>query len=551
MHCFTHLRISIRFPLIALLALIGIIAALTGGGARAYAASSPSYHVTKGTLTHARATSLLRLANGKVKATPSSLRLLVNRSVPAAGRSSPPAGLSMPHAAATSMEGKGGLLHNFNGISSLDSFNANGFDLEPPDQGLCVGWGVVVEIVNLAVSIYSPDGTRLAGPVNLNAFFQEPASEFLGDPRCFFDAPTRAFFFTILAIDTTPNGGFGNASHLDIAVLPTLNIGMVFRIDTTDLGQPGCPCLGDYPILGLDQYNVYLSTQEFGINSGAFNGAQVYAVSKSQLVAFPGFVNFVHFSGLTSAGFPAYRLAPALTYGSANAEYLLNSIPFTSLDNRLGLWAITNRQAVTEGGVPNLSDTLLTSEAYAFPNLAPAPGGVLLDTNPDSVNQLQVINGNLWASISSALIVSGSSGPHDGVAWLEIHPQLQGQFIAGGKILDQGYVVSTTADLLYPDIHQSPDGTVAMVVSVTGTDTNPSAGYVVRPASAHAAFGPVRIAAPGVTTNQCGFSVCRWGDYSAAQIDPSSGNIWFATEYIPGISSPAENWGTRVFEVKA
>ena len=101
----------------------------------------------------------------------------------------------------------------------------------------------------------------------------------------------------------------------------------------------GCPCFGDYPILGLDQYNVYLSTVEFGLHSPAFNGAQVYAVSKSQLVALSAPVNFVHFSNLISAGFPAYRVAPALTYGSADAEYLLNSIPFTSLDNRLELWA--------------------------------------------------------------------------------------------------------------------------------------------------------------------------------------------------------------------
>ncbi len=543
-------KINIRVSLIVLLTLVGVFAAHGVGATTASAASSPSYSVTKGVLTNGSATSLMRLGTGSLTATSPSLRLLVNRSVP----SSPFAGLSMPHASDTPIVRKGGLLRNFNGISSVDSFKANGLDVEPPDQGLCVGRGVVTEIVNLAVTVYSPDGKGLAGPGNLNTFFKEPSREFLSDPRCFFDKSTQTFFFSVLAIDTTPSGGIGNASHLDIAVLPTLSTGRVFRIDATDLDHAGCPCLGDYPILGIDQYNVYLSTVEFGLHSSVFNGAQVYAVSKSQLIALSGPINFVHFSGLTSAGFPIFRLAPALTYGSSNAEYLLNSIPFNSIDNRLGLWAITNRQAVTQGGIPDLSGTLLTSETYAVPNPAPAPGGRLLDTNPDSVNQLQVINGNLWASISSALLIPGSSGPRNGVAWFEVHPQLQGQFIKGGTIRDQGYVASKTVDLLYPDIHQSTDGTVAMVVSVTGTTTNPSVGYLFRSAAAHAAFGQVRIAAVGATTDNgttCSSGLCRWGDYSAAQIDPSSSNIWFAIEYIPGTSSPRANWGTRVFEVSA
>ena len=48
------------------------------------------------------------------------------------------------------------LLHNFNGVSAVDSINVNGFDVEPPDQGLCVGNGYVVEPVNLALTIFHP-----------------------------------------------------------------------------------------------------------------------------------------------------------------------------------------------------------------------------------------------------------------------------------------------------------------------------------------------------------------------------------------------------------
>jgi hypothetical protein len=63
-----------------------------------------------------------------------------------------------------------------------------------------------------------------------------------------------------------------------------------YQIDTTDIGgktgpnHPGCPCLGDQPTLGIDPSNVYITTNEFSLLRPEFNGAQVYAIAKSELV---------------------------------------------------------------------------------------------------------------------------------------------------------------------------------------------------------------------------------------------------------------------------
>src|ERR1700676_2388218 len=46
----------------------------------------------------------------------------------------------------------GGVLHNFNGLNSVDSFNVNGFVLEPPDQGLCVGYLAGRKVVSDAIN---------------------------------------------------------------------------------------------------------------------------------------------------------------------------------------------------------------------------------------------------------------------------------------------------------------------------------------------------------------------------------------------------------------
>jgi len=66
------------------------------------------------------------------------------------------------------------LLRSFDGINHRDqrtANNGNQFSLEPPDQGLCVGNGHVVEAVNSAFRVYNPDGSGQTGVVDLNTFF--------------------------------------------------------------------------------------------------------------------------------------------------------------------------------------------------------------------------------------------------------------------------------------------------------------------------------------------------------------------------------------------
>ena len=119
---------------------------------------------------------------------------------------------------------------------------------------------------------------------------------------------------------------------------------------------PGCPCFGDQPRLGIDQDNLYISTDEFSILGTQFNGTQLYAISKSDLVSQARSIHFVHFSNLSIGGAIAFGVQPAISFGSPPAEYFLNSLdPFGTFDNRLGVWAMTNRQAVSKGDIPTVA----------------------------------------------------------------------------------------------------------------------------------------------------------------------------------------------------
>ena len=198
-----------------------------------------------------------------------------------------------------------------NGFEGLNLFQqryargGNQFTVEPPDQGLCVGNGFVVEAVNDVLNVYDgaghsllPDNTAtniVSGfptdvdhAVDLNSFFgYAPAinrttgvrAQFVTDPSCLYDAATQRFFVAVLTLETLPNGAFTGANHIDIAVSQTSNptgSWTIYRLPVQDDGTQGTPdhgcarnndgtghgpCLGDYPHIGADANGVLRDDQ--------------------------------------------------------------------------------------------------------------------------------------------------------------------------------------------------------------------------------------------------------------------------------------------------
>ena len=452
------------------------------------------------------------------------------------------------------------ILHNFDGVSSLDSGITNfGQEFEPPDQGLCVGNGFVVEPVNSAFTIYRRNGSVVAGPFNVNVLFDEGLTQFTSDPRCYFDEATHTWFATILFISAD-----NTEARTDIAVNssgdPTTPW-TVYHLEATDDGtggtpvHVGCPCFGDQPLLGIDSHNVYISTNEFSILGPQANGAQIYAVSKRDLIDGAANVHFVQFQNLTIAGDIAFSVQPAITQPDGHggdAEYFLQSIdPAGTFDNRLGVWALTHQEAVSEGGIPTLTNIVITSESFGVPPNAVQEGSTsLLNTGDDRMQQVQFIGGELWGELNTAFNFPGDPTQLSANAWFKIHPRMEDHHITGAAITKQGYVASAGNYLLYPAIQASPDGSAAMVFTLSGPTFFASAAYALLPEEGHS-FGPIRVAAPG--SGPYDPNATRWGDYSFAIVDPSGEGIWLATEYMPPLSRQTvdglRNWGTRVFEV--
>ncbi|HET7182248.1 MAG TPA: hypothetical protein VFI15_08475, partial [Candidatus Limnocylindrales bacterium] len=197
-------------------------------------------------------------------------------------------------------------------FSGIDHFQqrygvagGNQWSLEPPDQALCVGGGYVFEAVNNAIAVYDASGTQLASD-SLNNFFGYPyeidrtagvaGPKQTTDPTCLFDPTTNRFFLTILTYDSDAGGNplASGTNTLDTAVSPEgtpFGAWSITHIDATDDGNhntpdhANCPCLGDYPHIGVDATGFYITTNEYPWFVDGFNGSQIYAMSKAQLAS--------------------------------------------------------------------------------------------------------------------------------------------------------------------------------------------------------------------------------------------------------------------------
>jgi hypothetical protein len=232
--------------------------------------------------------------------------------------------------------GFGGLTQFDQAISPTGNPNGFNFQLEPPDQGLTVGNGFVVETVNNAIAVFKTNGVPQLYE-SMSLFFglapgvvvdpitgQETFGPFLSDPRAYFDAFTGRFFVTELEINVDPTTGNlamgSNAgSSIFIAVSQTndpTGTWNIFQLDVSSDGDArfgACPCFGDQPLIGADQNGFYVSPSAFTIAAPhVFRGEQLYAISKNTLeTSSSGTITAVRFHNLNNGEGPARSIQPA------------------------------------------------------------------------------------------------------------------------------------------------------------------------------------------------------------------------------------------------
>jgi hypothetical protein len=312
----------------------------------------------------------------------------------------------------------------------------NQFTVEPPDQGLCVGNGYIVEAVNDVMNVFNfsgasvlPDNTsanivsgfptNVNHAVDLNSFYGYPPAinrstgvrgPSISDPSCYYDAQTQRFYMVVTTYRIV--GGQLVENHLDIAVSATSNPAgtwNIYKVDVLSDGTftvPGnaCPCLGDYPHIGADANGFYITTNSYPWNGNGFDGAQLYAFSKRQLASGAATVAVTHLDTFASVNVmtgetpaikqPGFTVWPAQSPGTSSYDlnddgtaYFLSSNAADEathpvagfggnyISHQIVVWALTNTKSL-DSATPTLtlSNQVVDVNQYALPPKAKQPG---------------------------------------------------------------------------------------------------------------------------------------------------------------------------------
>jgi hypothetical protein len=510
--------------------------------------------------------------------------------------------LAVPAVTPTAVSTASGAAVTFSGINDYQQrFVASGgnqFTVTPPDQGLCVGNGFILEVVNDTISVYNTSGAIQAGsPLGLNAFYGYPyeinrTTGALGpeptDPNCYYDPQYGRWFVVALTLEVTQTGLLTGVNHLDIAASTSsspLGGWVFYHIAVQDDGTQGtphhnsCPCIGDFPHIGADQYGFYITTNEypFGTGPGKFgnnyNGAQLYAMSKLKLASNAKKVRITHIGGRTLGTVPSFTLWPDEVPGTAfdttngGTEWFVQSMATletlntTGMSNTIGVWSLTNTSSL-DSPKPKISlqGVTLASEVYGVPptseqkagpvplrdclltacltGIGPSSGEVEsgFDSSDSRILTDWLAGGKLYAALGTIVNVNGRY--QAGVAHFEINTA---STISAVTIASQGYV-AVAGNITYPSIATLANGAGAMAITLVGPSYFPSAAYMK--VGSTGPTGSVIVAKGGVGPDDefCGylFYNCagtttpsirpRWGDYGAAQVDGT--NVWVASEFI-------------------
>jgi hypothetical protein len=485
----------------------------------------------------------------------------------------------------------------FTGLTHLQqrtARNGNQFSTEPPDQGLAVGNGFVLEAINSALNVYDTNGVQLlVHPLALSEFFGLPPGinratgfngVFPGDVSCLFDPETQRWFVVAWAQLNTATGVPIQQSRLYLAVSETSDPTgdySVYVLNTTRAHDPdqGGPRIPDFPHFAVDHNGLYISINEFNItpdgNIDGFIDAAILAVSKNDLINGSGgtFPRVVRFPLPFSSGFeftvwPAYTPpggGPLLANGGT--QFFVSSHFVNTTEHSVAVWALTNTSSLNSAN-PNLDlrAVVVETQPFHFPTTAAVqkkgfhPLGESLgepveklDPGDFRIVSATFSSGRLWATLTSQML--DTQGVRRFVSeFFAFNPNVNGAFFTA-SLVTQGVIARSGANLLYPAIAVNAQQKGGIVFTLVGPNDFPSAAFV--PVN-NTNVGAIQIARVG-NEPEDGFSgypefggngVARWGDYSAAAID-EDGVTWMATEYTPDFARTSlANWCTYIIRLQ-
>ena len=467
----------------------------------------------------------------------------------------------------------------FTGITDGVNAQANsGGELEPPDQGLAVNNGQVVEIVNNTFAVYDATGKALNTPLANATLFN--TTDNLSDPHAVYDPTTKRWFIEELEYANSASGFFGFA----IAVSQTsdpLGKYNVVKVDANTSGVTsacGGTCLPDYPQVGFDANGFYITADLFSNASGSFINAGIYAIPKAALESGAKF-NYATFQSPDFVVQPS-QVAPGAPFsGAANGtEFLLTARNIYDGSTNLRVFALSNTNNLAKRPSSltlNYVDVAAESYTGTVPSTEPKDVGpygksVGATTSPQLDGGYNAFGGGVKYASGKlyAALTTGSTDSNglarDVLAYFVVTPTATAGAVTA-KITAQGYITPATGySLSYPGLAIDKKGNGIIGATITNPSAKvvggyPSTGFIElqknKPSGTFTVSGAGAASDDGFTgySGKGPAGVGRWGDYASAVVDSTTGYYYTGNEYIPDAKKfprgKYANWGTFITQV--
>jgi hypothetical protein len=435
------------------------------------------------------------------------------------------------------------LQNNFHGISMSGV---------PPDSTMAVGANHVLLAVNFNLFIYNKSGGAPVQQKTLNQWFGNLATgTFVFDPKVLFDQSSQRWILIAVALPDPP-GPIG--SWLMLSVSQSANpLGgwWSYKLDATLDGSTATSNWADYPGLGIDPFNIYVTLNMFKFTgnqppfqaNGPFAYAKVRVINKVSVI-FGAPAVWVDFPKLKNAdGSFAFTVQPCHTFGAPGTESLVNSYyPSTaaSTKKKLSVWSINPLWLPFPTMNPLIT---VTVDAYGLPpNGTQKGGGVPIDTGDIRVYNAVSRAGSIWCALTSRYNWGGATNVAS-IHWFQINA-------TSGAIVQQGLFGFQNRSYFYPAIMPDTNGNVFLCCARCSPTEFASAWFTGRKANDPAGLMQNAALLKAGVANYVNLDTAgdnRWGDYTGIASDPSDALVvWFFNEY----AVAGNNWDTWVGKAK-
>jgi hypothetical protein len=442
-------------------------------------------------------------------------------------------------------------------IEGTPGYNPNPCVCAPSDMGLGASSQYVVQMVNLAGTIYNTGGTIVKPTFQLADFWflpnlGGPLKIGMSDPQVIFDARAQRWFASIL--DTY------HVNRIRIAVSANANpLGTwyIYSVRAPSLNCTSSPatnpqpnCLPDQPWIGYSDDKFLIAANDFAFDptftAGAYVGAEYWILNKAQMMAGAFSVNLQTNSPSSSD----YRIDPMQQLSSGTTAYMVencltltpvvltNDCPatFTTTDGGINVFTVT--------GLPPTATVTMTTVAIAqtgFPNPADQPGHpATLNTNDNRIVGAVYNNGKIWTALNDG----NNGGPCPLPSCVRLD-EIATPVLPGAVALQDFDFTSNGAATFYGSVSTDTSNNLVVMFETSSSTVYPSLLVTGQLATAAPnTLAPSRTVQAGSASDLS----TRWGDYYYATTQPgATSTFWVSGGY--RTIELFQGWQTRIGKI--